>query len=217
MVIKCVSCGISLKFDETKYIKKKSVTLKCPKCNTRNKVLLNEAQKHIDHEGTVDKLKKTRNFSEEPKTLVDQDLQTHKSVYKSDDQVIGWLVLHTENVKPVVYELYKGSNMVGRFTEEGKVDVAIHNDSYASRKHCLIQADYSGGQWLYVLSDQSSTNGTYLNTEKLKKYDQLYLTDGDTIQVGRTKLVFKSMRESDNVSDAAKTVLDSDYEKTIVD
>lgn len=217
MIVKCGKCGTNLKFDETKYAQNKELVLKCPKCQAKNKVVIPGQQTNFN---TITDDTTLVDNGNDDKTLVDNtdySKQASPNPQKKGKEIIGWLVLHTENVKPITYELYEGDNILGRPTNDNSVDVPIANDRYVSRKHCCIQVVGSHSQWQYLLFDKGSTNGTYLNTEKLKSQDQMYLVEGDTVQAGRTKFVFKSAQKSKDVDDAAKTVLDTDYEKTVLE
>jgi len=79
-------------------------------------------------------------------------------------------------------------------------------------------------QWLeresrheYVLTDRNSSNGTFVNAGKrLSKRATVSLRDGDTIQVGRTKLVLKLPDSVDNSRDAELVVGPTPYLKTII-
>lgn len=57
-------------------------------------------------------------------------------------------------------------------------------DNSVSRRHAVITR--SGGR--YLIKDQDSTNGTYVNGVRIK---QTELAPGDTIKVGRVVLAFK--------------------------
>ena len=119
-------------------------------------------------------------------------------------QRIGWLVIHDEYTETYTFDLRKGINRIGRHSDSTPrdVNIAIHTkDKYMSRHHCNIEV-----QWLerenrhkYVLTDRNSSNGTFVNAGKrISKRADISLRDGDTIQVGRTKLVLKLPTSVDN-------------------
>ncbi|MBC7571338.1 MAG: FHA domain-containing protein, partial [Spirosoma sp.] len=78
----------------------------------------------------------------------------------------------------------------------------------------------------YILQDgalidgiwKNSLNGTYLNGNepRLSQYDQFFLEDGDTIQIGETKLVLKAGTSVASQKQAAQAVEAMDYERTVV-
>lgn len=141
---------------------------------------------------------------------------------------LGWLILHTEERKPVYYEIFEGNNVFGRMGDGYDVDIEIASDTYVSRSHGHIQVeiDLLNRARFTLLDDGShriggrrSTNGTYVNgrTTRLPEDQQIFLEDGDTIQVGETKLVFKLMtEEAENVQVVATQVISSDYTATVV-
>lgn len=137
-------------------------------------------------------------------------------------QRIGWLVIHDEYTDTYTFDLRKGINRIGRQSDSTPRDVtiAIHTkDKYMSRHHCNIEV-----QWLeresrheYVLTDRNSSNGTFVNAGKrLSKRAAISLQDGDTIQVGRTKLVLKLPTSVENSQAAQRSVEQADYLKTII-
>ena len=94
-----------------------------------------------------------------------------------------------------------------------------------SRHHCDIEVrqKISVGGYEYILSDRdyggkrAAANGTFLNARKrLTPMDELSLQDGDTIQVGRTKLVLKMPSIAQNAQDAADRVRQTDFFQTII-
>jgi len=81
-----------------------------------------------------------------------------------------------------VLDASNGSLTVGRRPE---MAVAIHWDGEVSGFHAELQCH--GGEWT-VLDDGLSTNGTYVNAQRVSGRQRL--RDGDRIRVGRTILVF---------------------------
>lgn len=136
-------------------------------------------------------------------------------------QEVGWLVVHDEQTPEQTLSLKPGKNIVGRASESKPADVPIRTeDRYMSRNHCVLEvSQLPSGQWEYLLSDIGSTNGTFLNgkpNSRLREQMQVVLTDGDTIQIGRTKVVLKTIQQAGNAQNARQTVLLSGYTPTII-
>lgn len=152
-------------------------------------------------------------------------VKQNKNPEKAGKIVAGWLVVHTENKLPITYDLYEGDNIIGRPDGPHQIDVRIEDDDYVSRTHACIQIykDYLH-RFRYELHDngahargRASTNGTYINgiEERLTKDSSVFLCDGDTIQVGTTKLVFKSINDTDDQVSAFSSVAGSNFTETV--
>jgi hypothetical protein len=79
-------------------------------------------------------------------------------------------------------ELADGRNVIGRLAD-CKV---IVSDGNVSRRHAQVQRSGSG----FVISDLGSTNGTYVNGERLTADHRL--ADGDIISIGAVNLRFEA-------------------------
>jgi signal transduction histidine kinase/pSer/pThr/pTyr-binding forkhead associated (FHA) protein len=66
------------------------------------------------------------------------------------------------------------------------------NDSEISRRHAEVRRTPEG----LVLADLGSSNGTFVNTEKI---DQRLLANGDRVQIGRTLLLFTAADDRSSV------------------
>jgi hypothetical protein len=141
---------------------------------------------------------------------------------------LGWLVIKDELTQTATFTLRMGTNTVGRQSAKWPSDHMIETrDEFMSRPHCTIEVRLGKlGLPEYLLRDGASangkwkfsTNGTYLNGKepRLSQYDKVFLEDGDTIQLGETKLVFKMGSHSTTRQQATRAVEDMDYERTVV-
>ena len=133
---------------------------------------------------------------------------------------IGFLIVHDENTKSQTFTLKTGRNCIGRKDADKPCDIMIETqDAYMSRNHCIIEGkmDRSGNIHL-ILYDPGSLNGTYLNEnpKRLGKEDKVYLEDGDTIQIGKTKVMIKLIKSAKNSEEARKNVMNLPYSKTVI-
>lgn len=145
---------------------------------------------------------------------------------KKGKVIAGWLVIHTENRSTITYELFEGDNLIGRHDGPENVDIRIEDDEYVSRVHAVIQVSKDFlHRFRYTLYDNGkqsrnhkpSTNGTFINgySDRLPQDGSIFLHDGDTIQIGLTKLVFKNTDEADSYHSATISVRSSDFTNTI--
>lgn len=209
--IKCSNCGVMLKF-RTDKLPAATVSIICPKCGTKNKVTIPK-----------DKLKQQINPVPNPKSEEEETDIQNDALDTPLDGAMGWLVVHTENMEAKTYPLKKGTNKIGRLTSSNAnlLDVRLEGDRYVSRKHCIIEVAGNRGKIGYILyefKEKPSLNGTYLNDKKyrIKPTDELYLEDGETIQIGRTKLVLKTKKTVHNAADARQQVGKTAIAQTII-
>jgi pSer/pThr/pTyr-binding forkhead associated (FHA) protein len=132
----------------------------------------------------------------------------------SPPEEVGWLVVHDEKTPPQTLPLRLGPQVVGRRSTSRPCDLMIQTgDPYMGRNHFIIEVICNKkGELDYLLSDAGSMNHTFINRKSLyevRKGDEYYLQDGDIIQAGETKIIFKSsasVRSSEEASDSVLTI-----------
>jgi hypothetical protein len=138
----------------------------------------------------------------------------------------GWLIVHMKDTKAITYDLLLGTNVIGRPTNDNDVDIPIEGDAFLSRKHMTINVSSDASNNLtcelldsgFAGNQKPSTNGTFINgnENRLAAGDKYTLKNNDSIQIGETVVVFRSVYEDLNVQDAATAVMDLDYTQVIV-
>lgn len=112
-------------------------------------------------------------------TLQDNTPQTvAPATQEQPERIVFAKVNGTEPVQQETFEV-KDVLKVGR--REGVNDWVIQDDDTVSSKHCQV---YRKDDGLYV-RDMDSTNGVYLNGQKI--IQDTKLTQNDTIQIGQTQ------------------------------
>ncbi|WP_114561432.1 FHA domain-containing protein FhaB/FipA [Desertihabitans aurantiacus] len=76
-------------------------------------------------------------------------------------------------------DLFSGPVLIGRSSD----CAIILDDDYVSTRHARIEADSSGG---YYVEDLGSTNGTYVNGQRITA--PTTVTPADSVRIGRTVL-----------------------------
>lgn len=92
------------------------------------------------------------------------------------------------DTKPVSYLMFnrKKIELVAKITIGRESDNSIVIDNkLASRYHAIIQKIKN----VYFLKDENSTNGTYLNGQKIPEGKYVRLNFGDKITIGNMSLV----------------------------
>jgi len=99
------------------------------------------------------------------------------------EPTFAWLVIVEGDGRGIKFDIFTDQNIIGR-GEQCHIQL---EDSYASELHAII-AEKEG---VFHAWDLGSKNGTKLNGEELLGHSEL--SDGDTIEIGKTKLVFKKV------------------------
>lgn len=83
--------------------------------------------------------------------------------------------------------------LMGAITILGRDDAAdiILDDPGISRRHTELRVTTDGPHFVTTIRDLGSTNGTYLNGERITSE---HLEDGDRVTVGRTSITFRGGR-----------------------
>ena len=83
------------------------------------------------------------------------------------------------------FRLSRGKAIIGRTPDN---DVQIQS-RFVSRHHAQVVSDETQS----VVEDLNSTNGVFIRSQRVK---QQVLADGDIIQIGEHKLLYRDMRGS---------------------
>lgn len=102
-------------------------------------------------------------------------------------RMVGWLVSFTWDPSGKDYRVREGKNVIGASANEA--DILISNDSKISGKHATLI--YRKGRFL--LGDEHSMNGTYVNGEDISEVNLFEISDNDVITIGDTELKFKAL------------------------
>lgn len=97
-------------------------------------------------------------------------------------ECVGWVVALNGQLKGVDFRLTPGKNVVGTAAD---CDVVL-TDQFLSGRHAVIR--YEEGR--FTLVDLDSTNGTFVNDERVTKEE---LIDNDRIRLARSELKFKAL------------------------
>ncbi|MEO1050121.1 MAG: FHA domain-containing protein [Bacteroidota bacterium] len=126
----------------------------------------------------------------------------------------GWLIVHTEGKSSDIFDLMTGSYVIGRSSGASKPDIALNEDEHISRSHLVLKVE-SG---TFIISDSKpSMNGTYVNGDpnRIDQGDLVRIQDGDTVQIGLTKLVLKTASVAGDKANAQRQVKAMPHIKTV--
>lgn len=201
MRFKCGKCGtvIDTAKNEQQQLDPSYTGVVCSACKAVNKVLSSRLQQE----------KKI------PPTEV-----VRPAAADQPEPVPGWIFVHDENTPMQSFDLKKGKNIIGRRSSV-HADIAIETkDEYMSRRHCMVEVTVNpSGTYDFLLSDLKALNGTFLNgtaRKRLKPEDMVMLNDGDTIQIGMTKVVIRIRNKAMAKDTAEQEVKNSAYAPTVL-
>ncbi|MCL2650247.1 MAG: FHA domain-containing protein [Candidatus Azobacteroides sp.] len=106
-----------------------------------------------------------------------------KKERRTNRKLVGWLVTYSIDPLGIDYKIYEGRNMIGKHVD---CDITV-NDNKMTDKHALILFRTDE----YVIQDQLSTHGTFVNEGDIR-YDPFTLHDGDIIRMGETVFLFRT-------------------------
>lgn len=93
----------------------------------------------------------------------------------------GFLVSYDANPLGQFWPIHQGSNLIGRVGAGADADIEFPHATVSSR-HAIIVAAALPGRML--LTDQGSTNGTFVDDVALQPDQHWPLKDGDTVRFG---------------------------------
>ncbi len=100
-------------------------------------------------------------------------------------KITGWLVSFTMDSMGVDFRVYEGKNRIGK---DPSLEITISMDTTVSANH----ANLLFIQGIWYLEDEMSSNGTFVNGERLRPRNPIELKDNDKIKVGDTEFLFKT-------------------------
>lgn len=137
-------------------------------------------------------------FDKSPNIIIDNTNDIDKTIIISNDdnkeqdgekinrptrKLVGWLVSYTLDEMGLDYRLFEGKNVIGANVN---CEVSVIQDKSVSSTHATILFRNNK----FLLRDEFSTNGTFLNGEIVED-NTPQLKDGDIIKVGNTVFKFK--------------------------
>jgi len=98
----------------------------------------------------------------------------------------GRLILRSDSGEALQeYPLDKPEIVIGRAPNS---DILLSKDKLTSRRHATVYYENE----TYILRDEHSANGTFVNGQQLEEGASHYLKDGDQVGIGEHELVFRS-------------------------
>ncbi len=163
----------------------------CPFCPTVNKTQVSTEEKTRPmNDGNYSSTGPTDPWNQsEPaagrKTII---RDANGNIIGGDNQgklLAGMLITYTNNQRGKSYDIYAGSNKIGR---SSSCDISIPEDDELSGEHLEIQ--YIADEHEYIAYNLSNNHFAYIQGQKCYKHQPYPLHDKDVIVIGKTKLQF---------------------------
>jgi hypothetical protein len=120
----------------------------------------------------------------ENEILVEKEISIEKKSAIKDSslvKLVGWLVSYDIDPAGIDFKLYKGRTKIGRSKH---CDIIV-DDSTISEEHVLLS--YKDGE--FILQDELSANGTFLNGKQIEQ--RVFIKDGDELTLGSVNFIIK--------------------------
>ena len=168
--VRCPKCDQYITFDETKYTEGQSLVFKCPDCGKEFGIRIG-----------VSKLRE-RQKDENP------DEQANEQGCGSI--VVIENVFHFKQVIP----LQMGDNVIGRYQKGNPINTRIETvDPSVDLNHCVINVSTDKqGKMKYVLRDNNSNTGTFVDNEILRNKERRVIEDGTLFTIGATSIILRA-------------------------
>ena len=207
MKFKCGKCGELNEAQSGKDTPDGFVIVACRHCYTNNKLSRSKIEEPV--------LPKEEFFAHTIAVNISKSPVTEEQPLSP-----GWIFVHDENAPKQCFDLKSGKNIIGRRSSVS-VDIPIYtNDEYMSRRHCMIEINPNqDGGYEFLLSDFKALNGTFINgvaKKRLGTGDIFLLNDGDTIQLGMTKVVIRINNKQTNKEQVQAEINNSGYAPTMI-
>jgi hypothetical protein len=117
------------------------------------------------------------------KTVIEKPPKKGKQVAESSSvtKLVGWLISYDLDSLGIDFKLYEGKTKIG----SGEYCKIIANDPSVSDEHALLYCKDKK----FILQDELSANGTFVNGKKIE--ERVALEDGDKIKLGNITFIIK--------------------------
>lgn len=119
----------------------------------------------------------------------------------------GKLILRSETGEILKeYPLDKPEISIGRAPNS---DILLSKDKLTSRRHATVR--YEDGK--YILRDERSANGTFVNSQQIEEMVPRVLQDGDHVGIGEHELIFRLPTPASSVTDLPTVLVPFDQQQ----
>jgi pSer/pThr/pTyr-binding forkhead associated (FHA) protein len=192
--IKCPNCGSILTIRYIDGLDTKSIT--CPKCNIKTRfvdyfqVVKTVNETHENHDEPDERATNYgKSAAPDHATRLNEAPEEKGTAYVSKkNMAVGKLVNLANNA---TYSLSEGVNTIGRMAQSSTASLQIDTDDRTmSRSHARIDVVSTQIGMSHFFMNDKNKNETFVNSQQIGADDRILLSNGDIIQMGKTRLRF---------------------------
>lgn len=172
----CPQCKHTVSFDETQYENGQVLVVKCPSCSKKFGVRVKR------------EVQKVHSSQPEQADVVEQPVNPPST--EGCGQIV---VIENNYCFRQEFQLHMGDNLIGRLKANYVVDCPIESgDLNIDYRHCVIRVTRKkNGQLQYVLRDNPSNKGTFVEGVRLGLKEKRVIEDGSVFSIGLTSVMLK--------------------------
>ena len=172
--VRCPKCDTYITFDETIYEPGQSLVFQCNECGKQFGVRIG-----------VSKLRETQKKENEINNK--QFFNLHSNC---GSIVVIENVFHFKQEIP----LRMGDNIIGRYQKGNPINTPFETlDPSVDLNHCTINVSRDKrGNLRYMLSDNNSNTGTFVDNVELKPRERRLIEDGTLFTIGATSVILRT-------------------------
>ena len=172
--VRCPKCDTYITFDETQYEAGQSLVFQCNECGKQFGIRIG-----------VSKLRETQK----------RENEINNEQFSNLDTECGSIVV-IENVFHFKQEipLHMGDNVIGRYQKGNPINTPFETvDPSVDLNHCTINVSRDKhGNLRYMLSDNNSNTGTFVDNVELKPRERRIIEDGTLFTLGATSIILRA-------------------------
>ncbi|MBR4920578.1 MAG: FHA domain-containing protein [Prevotella sp.] len=175
--VRCPKCDTYILFDETQYQEGQSLVFQCAECGKQFGIRIG-----------VSKLRETQK----------KENELANTQFSNLDTACGSIVV-IENVFHFKQEipLHMGDNIIGRYQKGNPINTPFETvDPSVDLNHCTINVSRDkNGRLRYMLSDNNSNTGTFVDNIELKPHERRLIEDGTLFTLGATSIILRTAND----------------------
>ena len=176
--VRCPKCDNYITFDETQYAAGQSLVFQCDECGKQFGIRIG-----------VSKLRDTQK---------EENANAHhpSPITEYGSLIVIENVFHYKQVLP----LQLGDNVIGRYQKGNPVNSPIETvDPSVDLNHCTLTVSRDKhGQLKYVLRDNNSNTGTFVDNEEILPPERRVIEHGTLFTIGATSIILKEPGHEDD-------------------